>query len=161
MSAVPFTGRTMLALGLLAAWLGAAVLFAAVVAPAAFAVLPARSLAGAIVGRVLPVVLVAGIVAGVAAGALTVRGAGLFRWAGWAAFLAALACAIARFAVGPRIERLRAEMGPSIEALAADDARRVAFGRLHALSVGWLGLGMVAAVAAVVLLSLALRNRSA
>ena len=47
---------------LLAAWLGAGVLFAAVVAPAAFAVLPSRNLAGALVGRVLPVVLIAGVV---------------------------------------------------------------------------------------------------
>ena len=37
-------------------------LLAAVVAPAAFAVLPSRTLAGALVGRVLPTVFIAGIV---------------------------------------------------------------------------------------------------
>jgi len=51
---------------LLSAWLGAGVLFATVVAPAAFAVLPSRALAGALVGRVLPVIFVSGIVAAVA-----------------------------------------------------------------------------------------------
>ena len=45
---------------LLSALLGAGILFASVVAPAAFAALPSRSLAGALVGRVLPVVFVAG-----------------------------------------------------------------------------------------------------
>jgi hypothetical protein len=45
---------------LLAAWLGAGMLLAAVVAPAAFAVLPSRTLAGALVGRVLPTVFIAG-----------------------------------------------------------------------------------------------------
>jgi hypothetical protein len=48
----------------LSAWLGAAVLAATVVAPAAFAVLPTRSLAGALVGRVLPVLFYGGAVVG-------------------------------------------------------------------------------------------------
>ncbi|MDE3217575.1 MAG: DUF4149 domain-containing protein, partial [Gemmatimonadota bacterium] len=42
-------------------WLGAAVLLAAAVAPAAFAVLPSRSLAGDLVGRVLPVIFWSGM----------------------------------------------------------------------------------------------------
>src|SRR4029077_12340066 len=49
---------------LLAVWIGAALLFALVVAPAAFAVLPTRTLAGALVGRVLPVIFYAGVVIG-------------------------------------------------------------------------------------------------
>jgi len=49
----------------LAVWIGAALLFTLVVAPAAFAVLPTRTLAGALVGRVLPVIFYAGVVAGV------------------------------------------------------------------------------------------------
>ena len=43
-------------------WLGAALLFIAVVAPAAFAVLPSRALAGLVVGRVLPVLFWSGAV---------------------------------------------------------------------------------------------------
>ena len=43
----------LMSLSLLDAWLGAAIFVAAFVAPAAFAVLPTRALAGAIVGRIL------------------------------------------------------------------------------------------------------------
>ena len=55
---------------LLSAWLGASILFAAVVAPAAFTILPSRSLAGALVGRVLPVVFASGLVVALLALAL-------------------------------------------------------------------------------------------
>ena len=151
-------GRVVLALALLATWLGAAVLFACVVAPAAFAVLPSRELAGALVGRVLPVLFLSGIALGVAAGALTVRGRG--RAPSVAAFAVAVACAVAQFGVGPRIGRLRAEIGPSLAALDASDPRRAAFGRLHALSVAWLGVGVLASAAALGLLWLAMRQRS-
>jgi hypothetical protein len=71
----------------------------------------------------------------------------------------AASCAIAQFLVAPRIERLRAAIGPSIDALAADDARRLAFGRLHAISVGWLGLGIAAAAVALGCALLALVGR--
>ena len=52
-------------LALLVLWLGGAVLFAAAVAPALFAVLPTRTLAGAVVGRVLPVIFYSGMLIGV------------------------------------------------------------------------------------------------
>ena len=61
----------------LSAWLGAAVLVAAVVAPAAFAVLPTRTLAGALVGRVLPVLFYSGAVVGVVAALLGAYGDGI------------------------------------------------------------------------------------
>ena len=60
------------------------------------------------------------------------------------------ACAVAQFVVAPRIERLRAEIGGPLEALAADDPRRAAFGRLHGISVAWLGVAMIAAVVALI-----------
>ena len=41
-------------------------------------------------------------------------------------------------------------MGPVIEALATDDPRRRAFGLLHAISVGWLGVAIVAVIVALV-----------
>jgi hypothetical protein len=66
MSVVPNV-RLVLAASLLGAWIGAALLMAAAVAPAAFAVLPTRALAGALVGRVLPPVFGGGIVVGLAA----------------------------------------------------------------------------------------------
>ena len=46
---------------LVAAWIGAALITVAVVAPGAFAVLPSRTMAGAMVGRVLPALFIAGI----------------------------------------------------------------------------------------------------
>ena len=120
-------------------WLGAALLFVAVVAPAAFAVLPTRTLAGLLVGRVLPVLFWSG--AGI--GALLVaahRG-----WRRSAALVLVLSSLGAQLGVAPRIHRLRAELGPNIERVAASDARRLAFGRWHAVSVVLLGVAMVGA----------------
>ena len=149
-------------LAVVAAWLGAALLFSAVVAPAAFAVLPSRALAGALVGRVLPVIFWAGLLFGVIAALLELRGAGVpyrpWRLAGAAGMV--VSCAVAQLVIGPRISRLRAAIGPSLEALAADDPRRVAFGRLHAFSVAWLGVAMLAAVALAVGTALAARART-
>lgn len=140
---------------LLSAWLGAAVLVTTVVAPAAFAVLPSRTLAGALVGRVLPVLFVAGLVVALASlsldsgdhgRAIRVRRAMLI--------VAAVSCAAAQFAVAPRIERVRKEIAGPVEQLSPDDPRRVAFGRLHAASVAWLGVAMVADVTTLILVSL-------
>lgn len=139
----------------LAAWLGAGVLFAAVVAPAAFAVLPSRTLAGALVGRVLPTVFIAGIVVALVSAVLDRPQAGrLHRVRRVALVVAAVSCAVAQFVVGPRIERVRSAIGGPVEQLAQGDPRRVAFGRLHAISVGWLGLAMISAAAVVVLVSM-------
>lgn len=139
---------------LLSAWLGAATLFSAVVAPAAFAALPSRTLAGALVGRVLPVVFIAGMV--VAAICLGLDRAPRGRMPGVrriALIVTLLACGAAQFYVGPRIESVRRELGGPVDQLAPTDARRVTFGRLHAVSVGWLGLAMIAAATALVLAS--------
>jgi hypothetical protein len=155
-AAAPHTGRLIGAAALLALWLGAALLTAAVVAPAAFAVLPTRALAGAMVGRVLPVVFVGGLAAGVAGAALAAGGGGAFARARVVLpALTALLCAAAQFGVGPRISALRAEMGPSIEALPAGDPRRAAFGRLHGVSVLLMGAAGLAAGAALVLTGVA------
>lgn len=144
---------------LLAAWLGAAVMFAAAVAPAAFAVLPSRTLAGAIVGRVLPQIFYSGIAVGVVVVALDWGGAGS-RARLVAGLVTIVSCAIAQFAIGTRIDRVRHAIPGAVEALAPDDPRRVAFGRLHAMSVGWLALAMVAAAVALVLAARALTPRS-
>jgi hypothetical protein len=160
MTDVVAPGRLMTAGALLAAWTGAALLVAAVVAPAAFAVLPTRALAGALVGRVLPVILLAGIAAGALAAWLGPGAAPAFARARLVLpLVAALLCAGAQFGVGPRIARLRAEMGPSIEALPAGDPRRAQFGRLHGVSVALMGAGMLAAGGALVLTVLAARRR--
>ncbi|HZI40755.1 MAG TPA: DUF4149 domain-containing protein [Gemmatimonadaceae bacterium] len=140
---------------LLALWIGAALLFAIVVAPAAFSVLPTRTLAGALVGRVLPVIFYAGVVIGSLIVILDLMGK-TGSWARTAAgAVSALACAIAQLVVGTRIDRLRAAIGGPLDALALDDPRRIAFGQLHAISVGWLGVALLAAIIA---LALAVRS---
>jgi len=48
---------------------------------------------------------------------------------------------------------LRAAMVLPIDQIAADDARRVAFNSLHGYSVNALGLAMIAALVALVLMS--------
>lgn len=136
---------------LLAAWLGAALLVAAVVAPAAFAVLPTRTLAGALVGRVLPVLFWAGMVIGV-----------LALWLGWRLPLAGpraaitlllvASCVVAQLVIAPRIARVRASIGGPMDALPLSDPLRHEFGRLHAASVACLGVAGLAALVTLVLL---------
>jgi len=138
----PVDGRV-LVIALLAAWLGAALIVGAVVAPAAFAVLPTRTLAGALVGRVLPPLFWSGAAVGVVAAVMARRSQRT------PALVAALvitgASLAAQIVVAPRIEAVRVSAGGPIDALARDDARRVAFGRLHGVSVALLGLAGVAA----------------
>jgi hypothetical protein len=133
---------------LLSLWLGAALVVAAVVAPAAFAVLPTRTLAGALVGRVLPVLFWSGAAVGVVT-ALLSRGWPLGGARLVAGLALAIACLAAQLGVAPRIERVRAAAGGAIDALAQNDARRVTFGRLHGLSVALLGAAALAGIAAI------------
>ena len=145
---------------MLAAWLGAALLFTAVVAPAAFSALPTRTLAGALVGRVLPALFYAGMAIGLAVFVLdAVGGTGAWLRA-FAGAVTAVSCAIAQFIIGGRIEQVRQQIAGPLEALAIDDARRSAFGRLHAFSVGWLAIAIIAAVVALVLAARAMPSRT-
>jgi Domain of unknown function (DUF4149) len=135
--------RALATLIISALWGGAALAVVTTVAPAAFRVLPTRALAGALVGQVLPVLFFAGVVAGVIALVLAVRGApwSTLRRIGAIGTLAG--CVVAQGVIAPRIEALRERIGPSVDALAATDPLRVAFGRLHGLSVLALGVAMV------------------
>lgn len=136
-----------LELVLLASWLGAGILVAAVVAPAAFRVLPTRTLAGALVGEVLPVIFIAGLVVAAVSVALEARsGEGVLRVRIAGPFLLMIiGCAVAQFVIGPKIEVVRAAIGGAVDALDAADPRRVRFGRLHAFSVMWMGVAMLGA----------------
>jgi hypothetical protein len=147
---------------LVSAWIGAALLTAAVVAPGAFAVLPTRTMAGALVGRVLPALFLAGIVIGllVAGTAGTPWLPGPSRRAAIAALVTAGACGIAQFGIAPKLDRLRAEIAGPVDALAAGDPRRVAFGLLHGYSVAGLALAMAGAVACLAFLLFAIRPRN-
>ena len=134
----------------LSAWLGATLLVATVVAPAAFAVLPTRTLAGALVGRVLPVLFYIGAAIGVLVsmvGRTTSPSLGRVS----AGVVMVAACLAAQLIVGPRIERIRLDAGRPIDQLAAGDSRRTSFGRLHGASVLLLGVAAIAGSAALVL----------
>ncbi len=129
-----------------AAWLGAALLTAAVVAPAAFAELPTRALAGALVGRILPVLFLSGAVVALAGwwvAGKSERRNGMLRLALVVWFVAMM---VAHFVVTPRIESVRASAGAALETLAVSDPARVSFGRLHGVSVLLLGVGMLGAL---------------
>ena len=147
---------------LVAAWIGAALITVAVVAPGAFAVLPSRTMAGTMVGRVLPALFIAGMVIGVLVAVVTssAPSAGAPRWASASALLAALACFVAQFGITPRLARLRAEIGGPVDALPAADARRVAFGLLHGYNVAGLGVAMLGAAVCLGFLLFAMRPRT-
>jgi uncharacterized protein DUF4149 len=139
----------------IAIWLGAAAFFSIAVAPALFAVLPSRSLAGEVVGRLLPGIFYSGIIVGAVVAWTQFRAQSAWSWRGRESAGAVMiaACGIAQLIVAPRIDRLRAEIGGPLEILPADDARRVAFGRLHGASVAWLGLAMIAAIIVLVIVA--------
>ncbi|MFI5231557.1 MAG: DUF4149 domain-containing protein [Gemmatimonadales bacterium] len=145
-----------------AVWIGAAVMTAGVVAPSAFAVLPSGAMAGALVGRVLGALFAAGIVVGVAVAVMLAapsRAAGPSRKAFISALVVAAGCGFAQFVVTPKLDRLRVRIGGPVDALAANDPRRVAFGLLHGYSVAGLGLALAGAITCLVFLSSALRPR--
>jgi hypothetical protein len=144
---------------LLAAWLGAAILVAAVVAPAAFAVLPTRGLAGALVGRVLPPLFWSGMTIGLVVAALGWR-LPAPAWRTGSALALVAACAAAQLVIAPRIEAVRRQIGGPVDALDPGDPRRQAFGRLHASSVAWMGLGALAALVSLLLFIRYLTTRS-
>ncbi len=146
----------------LAAWLGASLITVAVVAPGAFAVLPSRTMAGTMVGQVLPALFIAGIAITLAVAAVTgiPSTPGAPRGATATAALAAAACGFSQFIVTPKLDRLRAEIGGPVDALAPEDARRVAFGLYHGYNVAGLGVAMLGAAVCLCFLLYALRPRS-
>lgn len=127
-------------------WLGAAALAGFVVAPAAFETLPSRAAAGSFVGGILGPVNLWCVVAGVIALATVgLRGGRLRTWR-WAAAALLLAAGIASIVLRAKIGAMREALGP-IDALAADDPGRRAFGALHGVSMVVMLAGLLAAAA--------------
>jgi hypothetical protein len=154
---------------LLACWFGAALFFGAVVAPAAFGVLRsfglpnANEIAGSIVTLSLSVINIAGFLIAL----LLLLSLLLWRSsAGRVSFIVesvclvviALATGVGHWAIAARMRALRAAMVLPIDQIAADDPLRIEFGALHGYSVNALGLAMIAALVALVLMSRNLRN---
>ena len=152
---------------MLALWFGAALFFSVVVAPAAFGVLRshalpnASELAGAIVTRSLSVVNVAGFLIAVLL-LMTLffvrHGRVSFVVEGICLVLIALATSVGHWVIAARMRAIRAALVVPIDQVAADDARRIAFNHLHGYSVNALGLAMIAALVAMVLMARGLRQ---
>jgi hypothetical protein len=136
---------------LLGLWLGAACFFSFGVAPSAFAVLPTRELAGAIVNRTLAIVNYSGFVIGLillASAYISRQNAshGKFWFEQALLFLLTVACAFGQFVIAARLSSLRGQFDRPIDEIAVDDPLRIAFNDLHAYSVTILMTAMIAAL---------------
>lgn len=72
--------------------------------------------------------------------------------------LIALATGVGHWFIAARMRALRAAMELPIDQIAADDSRRIAFNALHGYSVNALGVAMIAALVAMVLMVRGMRN---
>ena len=152
---------------LLGLWLGAAVLFSAVVAPTSFRVLRgfnlpnAGEIAGTIVSHTLSVVNISGfflsLVLMVIAFGLR-RNYSRGRLTAQIVLLAIMAVTTAtgEWIIAARMRSLRAAMMVAIDQVSLSDPRRVAFAALHGYSVAALGVAIIAAL----LVCFVVRNRS-
>lgn len=144
---------------LVAVWLGAAVFFSFAVAPSAFAVLPSRELAGAIVGRTLSIVNAGGFIisllllASMMFSRRAVNGRRRLLAELVSLVLIASATGVGQWVIAARLQALRAAMGRPIDELAQHDPLRVGFGSLHGYSVLALSVAMLAAVVALLLIA--------
>jgi hypothetical protein len=154
---------------LLACWFGAALFFGAVVAPAAFGVLRsfdlsnANEIAGGIVTRSLSVINIAGfLIAVLLLVTLFLRrnstGRVSFIVECICIAIIALATGVGHWVIAARMRALRAAMILPIDQIGIDDPRRIEFNSLHGYSVNALGLAMIAALVALVLMARSLRN---
>jgi hypothetical protein len=149
---------------LLALWLGAAIFFSAVVAPAAFSVLRgfqlgnAGEIAGAIVSRSLGVINVWGFLTGVGLLLLTLYSRrsykrDLFLLESALLGIVIIMTGVGHWLIAPRIRALRSGLNLPIGQFVLDDARRVAFNSMHRYSVSALSIAMIAALIACLLLT--------
>jgi uncharacterized membrane protein len=152
---------------LLGLWLGAAVLFSAVLAPTAFRVLRgfnlpnAGEIAGTIVSHTLSVVNISGFVISLILMVIALglkRNYSRSRLTAQMVLLAiiTITTAVGEWIIAARMRALRAAMVVPIDQIPASDPKRVAFAALHGYSVAALGV----AISAALLLCFVVRNRS-
>ena len=135
---------------LIGLWLGAAIFFIAV-AQSAFAVLPTRELAGAVVSRTLMIINLSGLVVGLillaSSFVKTIEIKPLWLWTERILLVIfTLACAVGQFVIALWLSFIRAQIGRPIDEVAADDPLRMQFNNLHQYSVWVLMAGMIAAL---------------
>ncbi len=144
---------------LLASWLGAAILFSAVVAPSAFRVLRAfdlpnaNEIAGTIVTRTLSVVNTSGFILGLL---LLITAFVIKESYGRRSFIlqilllmvVAITTGLGECVIAAKMRGLRAAMHLPIDQVAVSDPNRIAFAALHGYSVVALGIAIIAALIA-------------
>jgi hypothetical protein len=148
---------------LLAVWLGSMIFFSFAVAPSAFAVLPTRELAGAMVTSAIGKIEVLGLVIG----PLLI----LIQLATWRrsrsgklsknlriilVLVMIASAALSRFWVSTRMVSLRSTMGGHIDDVPISDPLRIQFNNLHQYSVSLMATAMIAGV---IVLFLSVRTR--
>jgi Domain of unknown function (DUF4149) len=145
-------------------WLGVALFFGAVVAPAVFSVLRSFSLpnaneiAGTIVTRSLSVVNISGVIIGLfllvtyfISKTTQGRASRLIELV--SIVLIILATSVGHWVIAARMRALRTAMIVPIDQVGIGDPRRIEFNSLHGYSLNALGLAMIAALITLVLLS--------
>ena len=143
---------------LLAIWLGSAVFFIGV-AQNAFAVLPQRELAGAVVNRNLSLLNLGGLAISLVLIATSLIGSARIGrvWLLWVErfllVILAAACAVGQFVISVWLASLRGQMGRPIDEVAIDDPLRMQFDMLHKYSVWVLMAGMAASLIAFFILA--------
>jgi hypothetical protein len=149
---------------LMALWLGSAVFFSATVAPSAFGVLRARNLplaneaAGSIVTRTLSVVNTGGFLLALL---LLLSAFPFRRGVTRRAFLTEtislavvmIATGVGQWIIAARMLALRAAMGRPVDEVAVDDPLRASFNSLHGYSVTALGVAIIFAAIALLLIA--------
>jgi uncharacterized membrane protein len=139
----------------LIAWLGGLIFFSFVVAPAAFAVLPTRHLAGSVVARSLTSLHWIGIVSGLVFLATSMLYARLHEGSAHPVavrhvliMVMLLLTCISQFGITPRMHALRTAVG-EIDNVSLSDPARIQFNALHVWSTrlegGVFFLGLVVA----------------
>ena len=143
---------------LLTAWLGAMIFFSFAVAPAVFAVLPTRELAGQVVNSLIGKLELIGLICGPLLLLLQ-----RFAWPkreseAKARVLRAILLAVmtllaaaSRFWVSAKLRGLRAQIGGLIDDIPVTDPQRVEFNALHGASVSLMGATMLAGLVVVFL----------
>ena len=155
-----------LRMSLLAAWLGLAIYFSAVVAPSAFGVLRsfdlanAGEIAGTIVSRALSAVNKSGLLLSLF---LLVTSLAVKKCYGRAPFILqnvlliviAISTAAGEWVIAAKMRGLRAAMRGHIDQVPLNDPNRIAFAALHGYSVAALGVAMIAALVVILLMVVA------
>jgi len=139
---------------LLAVWLGSMMFFSFAVAPSAFAVLPTRELAGAMVTSTISKVESLGLIIGPLLILLQVAGWRARRVSSMARAIRLVligvmtaAAALSRFWISPTMVSLRKSMGGPIDDVPLTDPLRLQFNDLHQYSVAAMSVALFAGLA--------------